>query len=239
MHGYIAFRGRLDDFQSNGCFPRSARMRALALVLCSLTLGAELALRAQNVTAWGVNTLGQADVPGAVTNAISVAAGAAHSVALLADGTVVAWGDNSLGQTEVPPSATNIVAIAAGDFISLALRQDGGVLAWGTNAAAPFSVTNAVAAGIMPWRSWRTVRWSLGEAIPCARRTSPPLPRTLSRLPPARSIALLFAGRALRWFGVAGVGDPRPVRRSAIFEGRAWLPRSWSRLPRVLGMILR
>jgi len=90
-----------------------------------------------------------------LTNAIAVAGGSNHSLALTKDGRVYAWGYNYYGQlgfpiptdrtpvavpVSVPTDAsgdttplTNVVAIAArGDF-SLALTGDGAVYAWGHN----------------------------------------------------------------------------------------------------------
>jgi uncharacterized delta-60 repeat protein len=104
---------------------------------------------ATNVVAWGDNSYSQRTVPAGLSNAVAIAAGDQHSLALRADGTVVAWGDNSFGQTDVPAGLTNAVAIAAGSDCSLALRADGTVVAWGANGVAqavvPAGLTNAVA----------------------------------------------------------------------------------------------
>ena len=107
-----------------------------------------------------------------ITNAVAIAAGEYHSLALLADGTVKAWGSNSVGELgdgttttnrTIPVSVsgiTNAVAIAAGEYHSLVLLADGTVKAWGyningelgdgstTNRTTPVnvsSITNAVA----------------------------------------------------------------------------------------------
>ncbi len=78
-------------------------------------------------------------------NAVAVAAGGYHSLAVLANGTVLAWGYNSNGQlgngtegantgsaTPKPVSGlTNAVAVAAGQYHSLALLSNGRVSAWG------------------------------------------------------------------------------------------------------------
>lgn len=85
------------------------------------------------ILAWGDNSGSQLHVPAGTRDVITLAAGAAHVLALHGNGTVSAWGDDSFGQTDVPASATNIVAVAAGDYHSLALRADGTVLAWGNN----------------------------------------------------------------------------------------------------------
>lgn len=77
-------------------------------------------------------------------NAISVAAGRQHSLAVLADGTVWAWGADSFGQLgqgiagghqsspiQVSLITEPAVAVAATHDSSFALMQDGTVLAWG------------------------------------------------------------------------------------------------------------
>jgi trimeric autotransporter adhesin len=75
------------------------------------------------VFAWGDNTYGQTNVPSGLSNVVAVAAGVAHSLALLTNGTLVAWGDPTA--IEIPANLTNVVGIAAGDYASLALRADG------------------------------------------------------------------------------------------------------------------
>ncbi|MGA3282934.1 MAG: immunoglobulin domain-containing protein [Verrucomicrobiota bacterium] len=101
------------------------------------------------VVAWGRNTYGQTNVPTSLTNAMAIAAGLSHSLALKGDGTVIAWGDNSSHQTNVPAGLSNIVAIAAGGYHNLALKAGGGVVAWGYNAYGqinvPANLTNATA----------------------------------------------------------------------------------------------
>ncbi len=101
-----------------------------------------------NGTTTGRNTAGPAAAP---ADAVAVAAGSDHSLALKADGTVEAWGWNSYGQlgdgtqnnrlTPVPvrvpsdPSGflTNVAGIAAGGLHCLALKGDGTAVAWGDN----------------------------------------------------------------------------------------------------------
>src|ERR1035438_6687196 len=125
--------------------PRATRM-GCALVIVMLSADAS---RAQNVAGWGDNLEGQTNAPPSVTNAVAVAAGAFHCLALNTDGSVAAWGKNWDGQTNVPPTATNLVAVAAGAAHSLALRDDGSVVAWGRNwdgqASVPSTAANAVA----------------------------------------------------------------------------------------------
>lgn len=78
------------------------------------------------------------------SNAIVVACGRFHTLALLNDGTVWAWGWNSSGQlgdgtdtNRYTPikviGLNNIIAISAGESHSLALKNDGTVYGWGNN----------------------------------------------------------------------------------------------------------
>ncbi|MBV1852248.1 RCC1 domain-containing protein [Catellatospora tritici] len=111
---------------------------------------------AQGAEAWGVNRFGQLGNgslearPSAVTVAVpdgvrAVAAGGAHSLFLLSNGTVKAAGLNALGQlgdgtreTRAVPGnvigLSGVKAIAAGYDHSLALLNDGTMMAWGTNS---------------------------------------------------------------------------------------------------------
>ena len=117
------------------------------------------------VYAWGYNANGQigdgtqtgrgfaaylrASAADTLDEVESVAAGADHSLAVLADGSVVAWGHNGYGQLgdgtstrrpyPVPvrdgfgDPVMGVAAVAAGARHSLALLDDGTVLAWGYN----------------------------------------------------------------------------------------------------------
>lgn len=87
-----------------------------------------------------------------VADAVAIAAGGVHCVALLRDGSVTAWGINPLGQTSVPPEATNAVAVTAGRGFSAALRADGHVVAWGTFEESPLMVLDLRCYG--PNTSW-------------------------------------------------------------------------------------
>src|SRR5436190_529197 len=108
-----------------------------------------LAVRSDGtVWAWGDNSAGQLGQTNTVTyspfpmriatitNAVSVAAGNYHSLALLKDGRVFAWGKNDQGQlgnattksTSDPVQVTNLtnaVAVAANELHSMALLADG------------------------------------------------------------------------------------------------------------------
>jgi alpha-tubulin suppressor-like RCC1 family protein len=125
-----------------------------------------LALAANGMLyAWGKNEYGQlgnntttnSNAPVAVslgaapagTRFVWVSAGASHSLALAADGTLYAWGDNASGQlgtgttinSSAPvavrpgatPAGTRFVQVSAGSNYSLALAADGMLYAWGHN----------------------------------------------------------------------------------------------------------
>ncbi len=106
------------------------------------------------VLAWGQYFIsGVPVVPPRATNAIAVAAGFSHDVALRSDGTVVGWGANSQ-RGIVPAEATNITAVAYSAFDTFALRSDGQVIAWndtGQSFPMPWTWTNVAAiAGTTP-----------------------------------------------------------------------------------------
>jgi alpha-tubulin suppressor-like RCC1 family protein len=142
---------------------------------------------ATRLLAWGANGSGrlgnnsfsQSNLPTLVNEegclagktVIATAAGAGHSVALCADGTLAAWGDNLYGQlgnnsttnsrVPIPVDLTGalagktVIAIAAGRYHNLALCTDGTVAAWGrglegqlgiispTNSLVPVAVSKA------------------------------------------------------------------------------------------------
>ena len=97
----------------------------------------------------GINANNQPDwTPIGVPNAVAVAAGRDHALALNGDGTVWAWGSNESGQlgdgtqtgrtSPVQVSGlSRVLDVAAGDRFSLALKEDGTVWAWGSNSVGP------------------------------------------------------------------------------------------------------
>ncbi len=102
------------------------------------------------VRAWGLNSFGQTTIPAGLTNAIAVAAGSAHTLALRSDGTLMAWGDNASGQATIPPGLSGVAAVAASGNYSMALKADGTVVTWGGSINyTPSGLSNviAVAAG--------------------------------------------------------------------------------------------
>jgi hypothetical protein len=129
--------------------------------------------------AWGDNTLGQINVPLTSRDAIAVASGAWHNLALRSDGSVVAWGDDSAGQSTVPTNLTGVLSIAAGGYHSLALTADGTVTGWGGNDSGqitpPAGLANVIAISAGTWhslalrRDGTVVGWgdnSWGQATP-------------------------------------------------------------------------
>ena len=128
-----------------------------------------LALRSDgSIHAWGDNHAGQLGdgidpsavpfsstplrVPG-ISNAIAIAAGSWHSLAVMEDGTVRAWGEYREHFRPTPPgNLARVLAVAGGEGHSLALLQDGTVRAWGdpfTNFTPPAGLASvaALAAG--------------------------------------------------------------------------------------------
>jgi hypothetical protein len=98
------------------------------------------------VVGWGSNVPGQTNIPPWLNDAVAVAAGLDHGLALREGGTVVAWGDNAYGQTNVPAGLSNVVAVSAGWLYSMALRDDGTVATWGHDSTiVPSDMSNLVA----------------------------------------------------------------------------------------------
>jgi hypothetical protein len=115
-------------------------------------LSAEAALRVTShtfvlPTPGTVVSLGGPMVPLGLTNAVAIAAGSLHSLALRGDGTVVEW-RQPLHPEEpislVPTGLSNVIAIAAGMNQSLALHSDGTVIGW-PNSSAPTDLFGVIA----------------------------------------------------------------------------------------------
>lgn len=90
--------------------------------------------------------------PPAGGKAIAVAAGTAHSLALIENGTVVAWGNNAKGTlgdgTDVSrftpvqvKGLKDVVGVSAGYYHSIAVTSGGEVWAWGDNGAGQLGVS--------------------------------------------------------------------------------------------------
>ncbi|WP_395738878.1 RCC1 domain-containing protein [Prosthecobacter sp.] len=129
------------------------------------------------IISWGYNGSGQlgngtttsSKVPVAVSTAgtvlegktvVAVAAGAYHSMAVCADGTVASWGDNSSGElgfygfsvirfpqavnTSDVLSGKTVVSAAGGTHFSVARCSDGLLAAWGKNDAGELGNNQAI-----------------------------------------------------------------------------------------------
>src|SRR5262245_36571768 len=91
------------------------------LVLCLFILVPTIRSTANTIIAWGSGP--GTNVPPDVTNALAVASGSSHNLALLTNRTVVSWGNNSYSQTNVPESLSNVIAVSGGFYHSLALKS--------------------------------------------------------------------------------------------------------------------
>ncbi len=111
-------------------------------------LGTGAAHADSSVVGWGLNRFGAGEVPDATANAVQVAAGFDHGLALRSDGTVLAWGSNLDGEREVPANLGPVVAVYGGDWVSLALSIDGSVRVWGASPSNPIRSIPASATNI-------------------------------------------------------------------------------------------
>lgn len=182
------------------------------------------------VFAWGDNASAQCDVPSfGGLHAVDVAAGEAHSLALLSDGTVRGWGDNTAGQCEVPADLGAVRAIAGGGSHSLALLVDGRVVGWGQNASGQLDVpegltgVRAITAGhdhsLALLASGTVVAWGANDR---GQRTVPTGLKKITSLGAAGdvSFAITSAGKVHAWgdtsFGQASVpAKLKPIAQAA------------------------
>jgi hypothetical protein len=148
--------------------------------LSNLT-SAALALSSTNfsITGWGNNQLGQLTVPPGLSNVVGLAAGAGHTLALNANGTVDAWGAGltnnpsdgiDYGQAIVPPGLSNVMGIAAGYVHSLAVQSNGTVVAWGAGETNDPTVNILSGQSIVPAGLSNAVAVSAGAAHSLALR---------------------------------------------------------------------
>ncbi|HEY5912058.1 MAG TPA: RCC1 domain-containing protein, partial [Verrucomicrobiae bacterium] len=80
----------------------------------------------QDGTVFGYDYDGRTnDIPPGATNAVAIAVGLWHSLALRADGTVVSWGGLGGVATNVPVGLKNAIAIDAGAGFDVALIGNG------------------------------------------------------------------------------------------------------------------
>jgi len=145
---------------------------------------------------WGAGGSGQLGNNGTVTKqlvpvvvsglagAVAVAAGGAHTCALLADGSVRCWGANGAGQLGDNTTASNrltpvvvsglsgAIAISAGNQHTCALLATGTVRCWGFNGAGQLGdgTTSLRRASVLVAGLTRAVAISAGSSHTCALR---------------------------------------------------------------------
>ncbi|MCM2274391.1 MAG: immunoglobulin domain-containing protein [Candidatus Didemnitutus sp.] len=100
------------------------------------------------VRAWGANASGQTNVPLDLNNALAVAAGRTHSVALRVDGTLTLWGEASSYSRSYAASITNAVAVAAYGDNTLYLHAEGGISQFGAQNAGGSSSVGGIAVAL-------------------------------------------------------------------------------------------
>jgi alpha-tubulin suppressor-like RCC1 family protein len=153
VFGAVEFDGANLFLTTNAASPVRKTLAFTEDGISEVSLNSITAAPAKPVVAWGDNSEGQTNLP-ALANVTAVAAGDAHSLALLADGTVVAWGLDASGQSTVPAGLAGVTQISAGANFNLVRKNDGTVAAWGANdygqTALPSGITTAtqVAAGM-------------------------------------------------------------------------------------------
>jgi alpha-tubulin suppressor-like RCC1 family protein len=191
--------------------PKSSGHLFVLLICLLFGFRPEGSAQVSAVDVWGDNSRGQINVPVSVTNAIALAAGDYHCLALRADGTVRAWGDNSWGQTNVPSNITNVIAVAAGSTHSLAALDDGTVRLWGRISGSfintvPAGASNVVAVALGPAAQHALILRADGSVVDWGNAnyglTNPPV--TASRVVGvaaggAHSLAVRSDGRAVAW----------------------------------------
>jgi DNA-binding protein YbaB len=99
--GAVEFDGSKLYVTTNAASPVRKTLAFTEDIRSEVSLASITAAPVKPVIGWGDNGSGQTSIP-TLANVAAVAAGEAHSLALLDDGTVVAWGLNGSGQTSVP-----------------------------------------------------------------------------------------------------------------------------------------
>ena len=164
----------------------SIAITSVLTFLCSIKL--LLGSSPGYVIGWGHNSAGEAigfrlseaatgnvEIDGKpISDAIAIAAGKNHALAIREDGTVVGWGLNLYGQTNVPIGLKNSVAISAGKNFSIALNRKGEVSVWGDGRDGQTTVPDiardvvAISAGVSHALALRhdgtVVRWGQSNA---------------------------------------------------------------------------
>jgi alpha-tubulin suppressor-like RCC1 family protein len=143
-----------------------------------------------------------------LTNVKAIDAGANHSLALLANGTVVAWGadtsgqlgnDNNLFDFSFPQpvaSLSNVVSISGGEAHSLAVLKSGGVRSWGDDTVG-----------------------QLGDGAPSTNQRTPVIVSNINNAASvsagaAHSMALLKTGAVHVWAAICRASSASAISRS-------------------------
>jgi hypothetical protein len=189
---------------------------ALSIGLCCG--GPPNKLIASQIWAWG----GQGaitQVPADLTNAVALAAGLSHALALTSDGRVIAWGDDSYQQIDVPAQLSNVVAIAAGDYHSLALKADGTVTAWGANfygsSTIPSGLANVIAVSAASYFSvalkadGTVVAWGGNHQVPMSTNATSNMKKVITISAEADGLVALSADRTLNSWGASLFSPPQ------------------------------
>lgn len=102
---------------------------------------------ASSIVTWGNSSAYDANVPVGLTNAVKLAGGFFHILALKDNGTIAAWGAGGVQLTNIPAGLSNIVDVAAGVNHNLVLKSDGSLVSWGGGPVTniPTGLTNVVA----------------------------------------------------------------------------------------------
>lgn len=96
------------------------------------------------LVAWGDTVGWQTNAPADLTNAVAIASGFEHCLALRSDGSVVAWGKYTNQATQVPQGISNVVAISANGNRNLVLLEDGSMAGWWDEMYAKSTVPSGV-----------------------------------------------------------------------------------------------
>jgi len=147
----------MGDHKKSRFMIRSAEKLFLAIIVLGFFGLPSKTDAANHVVAWGAGKIiktsdyydyGQSIVPTSLTNAVYVAGGELHSLAVNADGTLKGWGDDGFGQTDFLPGS-NYVAVGCGSLHSVALETNGMVVATGDDfygqTEVPSNLSNVVA----------------------------------------------------------------------------------------------
>ncbi|MBL8682233.1 MAG: hypothetical protein JNK05_23905 [Myxococcales bacterium] len=202
-----------------------AGMSQRTAVRLSAGVGHSCALQPSGeVFCWGLNERGQAGAPLSmeratsafrvpnINNAVSIAAGAFHACALLADGSVRCWGNRATGALgdsmsgESSPTPVRVigvedaVSISAGNYHTCALTAGQRVFCWGNNHVGQLGLGTEEMARL--------------EA---------------AEVPSLRAMAIAAGGddtcaiddqsRLLCWGSLSRVFEDRPTRRPRLIEG--------------------